>query len=283
MSPSARIDLHAHSTASDGTATPAELVRAAADAGLDVVALTDHDTVAGLAAARDALPDGLTLVPGIELSAYAVEQGRRVPLHLLAYWPREDDVPLVAAMARLREERELRGRRIVERVVAAGLPISWDQVEALAAGGSVGRPHVAQALVDAGVLPDVSAAFTSDWLGSRGRFYVPKEELPVIDAVALVRAAGGVPVFAHPFATHRGATVSTVTIEAMAAAGLAGLEVDHPDHDAAQREHAAHVARRLGLLPTGSSDWHGTRKTTRLGDETTSPEVFAALAVQAVS
>jgi len=279
-----RADLHTHSTASDGTDAPAALVAAAARAGLDVVALTDHDTAAGWDEALAAAPEGLEVVAGVEISAFSLEaSGAEVSLHLLAYWPDSDEPALAAALLRLRESRDTRAQRMVSALAADGVAVTWEQVRADAGPeGVVGRPHVARALVRAGLLPDVSAAFTPAWIGGRGaRYWAEKEELPAADAIALVRGAGGVPVFAHPLAARRGPTVTDTTIAALAAAGLAGLEVDHPDHLPAERAHLRGLARDLGLVVTGGSDHHGTNKTTPLGAETTSAEALAALRAQA--
>lgn len=279
-----RIDLHAHSTASDGTDRPAELVAAAARAGLDVVALTDHDTTAGWDEAARALPAGLTLVPGAELSCVTGgpggPDGRPVTLHLLAYLFDPDHPPLVAERTRLRQSRRDRGRRIVELMAADGLPVDWDTVRALAGGGSVGRPHVARALVDTGAVSSVAEAFDR-YLRNDGPYYLPKQDMDALVAVRLVRAAGGVPVFAHPLARRRGRVVGDEVIEAMAEAGLAGVEVDHPDHDPDDRAHLRDLAAALGLLATGSSDYHGDNKVVRLGTETTAPAVLDELVAQA--
>ncbi|HZC70297.1 MAG TPA: PHP domain-containing protein [Jatrophihabitans sp.] len=272
-----RIDLHVHSSASDGTDPPGEVVAAAAAAGLDVVALTDHDTTAGWDAARAARPAGLTLVPGVEFSCVHQEpDGRRVSLHLLAYLFEPHDAALQAEWQRLRESRRRRGQTMVDRFAADGYPISWPGVHALAGDGSVGRPHIARALVDAGVVPDVETAFR-ELLSSRQRYYVRKADTDVFEALRLVRAAGGVPVFAHPIARRRGPVVSDQTIAEMAAAGLAGLEVDHPDHDPDDRRHAAALAHDLELIATGSSDYHGANKRTRLGECRTDPEQYERL------
>ncbi|MGN6605407.1 MAG: phosphatase, partial [Jatrophihabitans sp.] len=178
--------------------------------------------------------------------------------------------------SRLRTSRLARGEQMVDRLVAAGYPISWEQVRTLAAGGTVGRPHIGRALVAAGVVADVDTAFR-ELLNSRAGFYVPKQDTDVFTALRLVRAAGGLPVFAHPLAHRRGPIVDDDVIAAMAAAGLVGLEVEHPDHDADDRAHAAALARELDLVPTGSSDYHGTNKTTRLGDCTTGAESWERL------
>ncbi|MGW4294899.1 PHP domain-containing protein [Micromonospora chersina] len=269
---SARIDLHTHSTASDGTLGPAELVRAAAEAGLDVVALTDHDTTAGWEPAVAALPPGLTLVRGAELSCrwFGVEPA--IPLHLLAYLFDPTEPELVAELARVRRAREERGARIVRLLQADGIRVSWSEILAGAAGGTVGRPHIAQALIRAGLVATTTEAFGPRWLGERYR--LPKEDIDVFRAVALVRAAGGVPVFAHPRASRRGRIVPDELIVELAAAGLAGLEADHEDHSPAEREHVRALAAELGLLVTGSSDFHGTHKTVRLGAYTTGVEAY---------
>ncbi|MDO3683178.1 PHP domain-containing protein [Micromonospora sp. C28ISP2-4] len=272
MSVPARIDLHTHSTASDGTLTPAELVRAAADAGLDVVALTDHDTTAGWAPAVAALPPGLTLIRGAEISCRWFGAEPAIPLHLLAYLFDPAEPHLAAELARVRQAREVRGERIVRLLQADGVPVSWTEILAGAGGGTVGRPHIAQALIRAGLVATTTEAFGPDWLGERYR--LPKDDIEVFQAVALVRAAGGVPVFAHPKASRRGRIVPDELIADLAAAGLAGLEADHEDHDPAEREHVRGLAADLGLLVTGSSDFHGTHKTVRLGAHTTGPEAY---------
>lgn len=272
MSVPARIDLHTHSTASDGTLTPAELVRAAADAGLDVVALTDHDTTAGWAPAVAALPPGLTLIRGAEISCRWFGAEPAIPLHLLAYLFDPAEPHLAAELARVRRAREERGERIVRLLQADGIPVSWTEILAGAGGGTVGRPHIAQALIRAGLVATTTEAFGPDWLGERYR--LPKDDIEVFQAVALVRAAGGVPVFAHPKASRRGRVVPDELIADLAAAGLAGLEADHEDHDPAEREHVRGLAADLGLLVTGSSDFHGTHKTVRLGAYTTGPEAY---------
>ncbi|GGQ57283.1 PHP domain-containing protein [Kitasatospora griseola] len=273
-----RIDLHTHSNASDGTDSPAELVANAVAAGLDVVALTDHDTVAGYGEATAAVAGtGLTLVPGAELSC----QVDGISMHMLAYLFDPAEPAFAAERELVRTDRFRRGRAIVERCRELGAPISWEQVQRIAGAGSVGRPHIASALVEAGVVASVSDAFTAEWLANEGRADVPKHETDPALAVRLVRGAGGVPVFAHPGAVKRGRTVSDQVIADLAAAGLAGLEIDHTDHDESTRSRLRDLARELGLLVTGSSDYHGSRKTVRLGEFTTDPAVYEALVAQA--
>ncbi|MFD7322511.1 PHP domain-containing protein [Streptomyces sp. NPDC059875] len=268
-----RIDLHTHSTASDGTDTPAELVRNAAAAGLDVVALTDHDTTRGYAEAIAALPEGLTLVTGAELSCRIDGVG----LHMLAYLFDPDEPELAAERELVRDDRVPRARAMVGKLQELGVPVTWEQVARIAGDGSVGRPHVAEALVELGVVPDVSGAFTQEWLADGGRAYVEKHELDPFDAIRLVKAAGGVTVFAHPLAVKRGEVVPESAMARLAEAGLDGIEVDHMDHDEATRARLRGLAKELGLLATGSSDYHGSRKTCRLGDFTTDPEIYGEI------
>ncbi|MEV0220443.1 PHP domain-containing protein [Streptomyces sp. NPDC050704] len=268
-----RIDLHCHSTASDGTDTPAELVRNAAAAGLDVVALTDHDTTRGYAEAIAAVPAGLTLVTGAELSCRLDGVG----LHMLAYLFDPEEPDLLSERELVRDDRVPRARAMIGNLQELGVPITWEQVARIAAGGSVGRPHIATALVELGVVPSVSDAFTTEWLADGGRAYVEKHESDPFEAIRLVKAAGGVTVFAHPGAAKRGQVVPESAIAELAAAGLDGIEVDHMDHEPATRARLRGLAGELGLLTTGSSDYHGSRKTCVLGEYTTDPEIYAEI------
>lgn len=275
-----RIDLHTHSTASDGTDTPAELVRHAAAAGLDVVAITDHDTTSGWTQATEALPPGMTLVRGMEMSCVGLgEDGWPVPVHLLAYLFDPADAAFAQERERLRAERVARVRSMAEKMAADGLPVDPDQVLA-SAGPSAGRPHLARALVAAGVVPTVDAAFV-DLLAPRGRYYVEKADTPLRRAVEMVAAAGGVTVVAHARARKRGRMLAVEDIRELATLGLGGLEVDHPDHSDADRRVLRGLAGELGLITTGSSDYHGTNKTIRLGEFTTAPDQFEELAGKA--
>jgi predicted metal-dependent phosphoesterase TrpH len=272
------IDLHTHSTASDGTTPPQVLVQEARAAGLDVVAITDHDTTGGWSAAADALPDGLSLVRGAEISC--VRDG--ISLHLLAYLFDPDDAALTGTLQEMRASRFGRAERMARLLEADGTGVTWARVQELA-GGTVGRPHVAQALLEQGHVATVHDAFTPDWIGTDGRYYVAKMELDVLEAVRLVTAAGGVAVFAHPRAHQRGRIVGDDVIAAMAEAGLAGVEVDHVDHDDDARVHLRALAGELGLLTTGSSDYHGTNKTVQLASSTTDPEQYERLVALARS
>lgn len=264
--------MHTHSTASDGTTPPDALVLEAAEAGLDVLALTDHDTTAGWAAAAAALPAGLALVRGAELSC----SRDGISVHLLAYLFDPEEPALASQLAQLRASRVGRAEGIVRRLVADGVPVTWEQVQDFA-DGSIGRPHIAQALVASGLIASVADAFTPEWIGTHGRYWGAKLELDVVAAIALVRAAGGVTVLAHPGASSRGRTVSDEVIADLSAAGLAGLEVEHPDHDDDAKNRLYRLAAELDLLTTGSSDFHGGNKTVRLGAHLTPEESYEAL------
>jgi 3',5'-nucleoside bisphosphate phosphatase len=265
------IDLHVHSSASDGTDPPAEVIRRAAAAGLDVVALTDHDTVAGVAGARAALPPGLTLVPGMELSCLL--EGRSV--HMLGYLFDPDDPALSAETELIRDDRTHRARAMVARLAALGAPVTWEQVTRIADGAVVGRPHIARAMAEAGVVATPADAFTAEWIGDGGRAHVGRYAPSLERAIALIRAAGGLPVLAHP--RSPGYEIGDEVIAALAAAGLAGIEVFHPDHDYPERTRLTALARSLDLAATGGSDDHGSFNASGLGSETTPPEEYERL------
>jgi len=251
-------------------------VREAREQGLDVLALTDHDTTAGWDTALQALPAGLTLVRGAEISC--VHDG--ISLHLLAYLFDREEPAFAATRLALRESREGRAEKMAKLLEADGTGVTWERVREIAQG-TIGRPHIAQALVEAGQIATVSDAFVPEWIGTDGRYHVYKLELEVMEAIGLVVGAGGVPIFAHPGATKRGRTVGDDVIAAMVDAGLAGLEVDHIDHDDQMRLHLGALASDLGLIATGSSDFHGSRKTVRLGAHTTAPEMFERIVAAA--
>jgi len=274
-----RIDLHTHSTASDGTDRPAELVAVAAAADVDVLAITDHDTTAGWAEAAEALPPGMRLLRGAEFSCVSPtgRGDRPVAVHLLGYQFDPEHPAIVAEQTRLRAEREHRLRRMTEKMAADGYPVDPDAVLALLPeGASAGRPHLARALVAAGVVGSVGEAFET-LLYNGSPYFVPKTDTPVRKAIEMVRAAGGFAVFAHPLARKRGRVVEPSVIAELAEAGLAGVEVDHPDHAAEDRALLRRVAAETGLVVTGSSDYHGTNKTTPIAAETTAPEALERL------
>ena len=266
-----RADLHVHSTASDGTDPPAEVMRRAARAGLDVVALTDHDTVAGHAEAR-AAAGPVALLPGMELSCRL--DGRS--LHMLAYLFDADQPELAAELTRIRDDRVLRARAMVDKLAGLGVDVSWGQVAAIAGQAVVGRPHIARAMADSGAIASPREAFTRDWIADGGRAYVGRYALDPVRAIDLVRAAGGVTVLAHPRA-GRDTWVTNEQITRLAAAGLAGLEVFHPDQSEAERARLIALAHDLALAITGGSDDHGSLTDYRLGCETTSGEAYQDL------
>lgn len=272
----AGIDLHAHTIYSDGTFTPEEAVSLAVERALSVLSISDHDSTEGLAEAEVAAArTSLEIVPGVELST--VHEGG--PVHLLCYWPDLGNQEFQGELRRLREDRWTRGERMVQKLQALGYPITFARVSEIAQGKNIGRPHIAEALVEAGVVSELKDAFSDELIGTGGRAYVEKHALHSLEALALVKRAGGVAVLAHPGLRWRGELpVPDELIERMAASRLDGLEVDHPDHDAAARVRYREMARRLGLVATGSSDCHGTRyDPVRMGSETTDPEEFVRL------
>jgi len=267
-------DLHAHTNRSDGTFTPTELVDLAVQRGLDGVAITDHDTLEGLEEGAAAADGRLEVVPGVEFSA----EYDGASLHVLAYWIDPDDEALTAELRRLTDTRFRRGELMVEKLQELGYPITFERVRAIAGGDTIARPHVAQAMVEAGIVPNEKAAFTEEFIADGGRAWVPKHALHPLDALALIDDAGGVCVLAHPGMWKGQGSVPDELIEAMAEGGMAGLEVDHPDHDAAQREKYRAMTERLGLVATGASDCHGKRyDPVRLGCETTDAGSVARL------
>jgi predicted metal-dependent phosphoesterase TrpH len=281
--PSSRIDLHTHSTASDGTDSPAGLVTAAAAAGIDVLAITDHDTTAGWDEAAAALPAGMQLVRGAEFSCVSPtgRGDRDVAVHLLGYLFDPCHTAIVAEQTRLRAERVERLHRMTEKMAADGYPVDVETVFALLPeGASAGRPHLARALVAAGVVGSVDEAFAT-LLYNGSPYYVPKVDTPIVTAIEMVRAAGGVAVFAHPLARKRGRVVEPSVIAELVAAGLVGVEVDHPDHDPADRDLLRGLAADTGLVATGSSDYHGTNKTTPIAAETTAADALGDLVSRA--
>ena len=273
----APIDLHTHSSVSDGTETPAQLIRAARVAGLGTVALTDHDSTAGWAEATQAtLGTGLTLIPGMEFSTRI----SFASVHLLAYLFDPTDAALVAETARIRQARLVRAEQMVDRI-GEDYALSWDDVLAQSTdGGTIGRPHIADALVARGHALTRSEAFAGI-LHWKAGYYQPHYAPDPLTAVKMVRAAGGVPVVAHPATRSVADVVPEERLARLADAGLFGLELDHrenkPDAVAKLRE----LAAKYGLEITGSSDYHGEGKPNRLGENTTAPEVLEKIIEQA--
>ncbi|GAA1818661.1 PHP domain-containing protein [Agromyces neolithicus] len=264
-------DLHTHSTVSDGTESPARLLEQAATAGLWGIALTDHDSTSGWAEAAAAVPEtGVALIPGMELST---REGY-MSVHLLAYLVDPLDAALVDETARIRESRLSRAEDIVRRI-GRDYALSWDDVLAQTAeGATIGRPHIADALVARGHAPDRSAAFASilhpQW-GYARPHYAPDP----LTGVRLIRAAGGVPVLAHPGTRGAEQVVPPRRLRQLVDAGLFGLEVDHPENRADAKPRLRELATRFGLEITGSSDYHGTGKPNRLGECRTAPDVVS--------
>jgi hypothetical protein len=268
------IDLHTHTNRSDGTFEPEELVRHAAERDLEVIAVTDHDTTGGLEAASEAgVAAGVEVVPGVEFSA----EYDGTSVHVLCYWMDVDDPELQAELSRLRDDRFRRGEMMIEKLQALGFDISFDRVREIAQGGNIVRPHVAQAMVEAGIVASESEAFER-WIADGKPAHVAKHALDPVDAVRLIRGAGGLCVLAHPGMWGDQTSVPDELIEAMAGAGMTGLEVDHTDHGPEQRERYRQMARSLGLVPTGGSDCHGTRyEPIRLGTSLCDPESLGRL------
>ena len=255
--PAARgcVDLHAHTTASDGTATPEEFVAAAVAAGLSAVAVTDHDTVGSVAeVTRRAEPHGLDVVAGVELSLH--DDGGR-ELHVLGLHL-ADPALVDRALESVRDARRSRAVQMVAKLNELGVAVTMEAVLAEAAGGAVGRPHVARAVIKAGHATALQQVFDR-WLGAGKPAYVDKARLSVSDGVALVHRAGGVAVYAHP-----GAEATRERIAPLVDAGLDGLEVRHPSHSADDIKRIRALVRTFGLVPSGGSDWHGAKGGPRL-------------------
>src|SRR5690625_2806560 len=272
----ARIDPHTHSAASDGTESPTALMRAAAAAGLDVLGLTDHDTWQGWEEAAAAVADtGVALLRGAELST--ISHG--ISVHLLSYLHDPTDEELLAEATAARESRVHRAQRMVTNI-ARDFELTWHDVMAQATDAvTVGRPHIADALVARGHVADRAAAF-AEILHPHGPYYVPYYAPDTARAIRLVRAAGGVPVMAHPRASARGRVVSQQVIADLVTAGLAGLEVYHRDHPPEAVAQLEDLARELGVCVTGARGYHGAGNPHRRGEHLPSPEVLEQIIVQ---
>jgi predicted metal-dependent phosphoesterase TrpH len=264
------VDLHTHSSVSDGTETPAELVRSAAAAGLGTVAITDHDSTAGwLDAAATSSEVGVTVIPGMELSTRI----EFASVHMLGYLFDPADEALTAETRRIRSGRLKRAEDMVRRI-SEDYDISWaDVMDQATEGATVGRPHIADALVARGFAPDRSAAFAGILHWRRG-YYMPHYAPEPLTGVRLIRGAGGVPVLAHPGTAGRGRVIPEERLARLVDAGLFGLEIDHRENTPDGKERLLELAAKFGLAITGSSDYHGDGKPNRLGENTTAPEVL---------
>jgi len=268
----AAYDLHTHSVHSDGTTRPAEIAREAADLGLAGFALTDHDTIDGWDEARAAAAEaGIEFLPGIEITTKSGGRSR----HLLGYGIRPETGELFEALAEVRDSRFLRAREMVRRL-APDFAITWEQVLGEENERTVGRPHIADALVDAGYFEDRGAAF-ADVLHPRSPYYLGTHAIDTVEAIRLVRAAGGAPVLAHPAAHRQKSPQSAADLRSFAAAGLWGVELSHPENREDWLPALAAAATDLGLESTGASDYHGAGKPNRLGERTTPADTFERL------
>ncbi|MCL2735490.1 MAG: PHP domain-containing protein [Propionibacteriaceae bacterium] len=257
------IDLHTHSTVSDGTDSVPEVIRAAHAAGVEVLALTDHDTMDGVDLAQDCgRREGVEVLNGMEMSTHLLVDNIRRPVHLLAYGCSHEDQPLADLLARVREARVTRVPRMLELLAELGMPLTLEEVEAWCATSSTtGRPHVADAMVHRGYVASRDEAFAR-YLYDDGPAYVSRYTPTVAEAVDAVNAAHGVAVVAHPWARGGAAWMTVDAIADLAADhGLVGIEADHVDHSISDRGLLHRVADDLGLVATGSSDYHGRGKT----------------------
>lgn len=269
------IDLHLHSNVSDGTGSPTEVVREAHAAGVRTMALTDHDTAAGWDEAREeCMRLGMTFIPGMEFSS-RIEHGS---IHILAYLIDPNYAPLAEELDKLQNDRENRLRQMTENV-SADYDITWEHVmeQVAASGKSLGRPHLADALVAQGIIGERGEAFDGI-LSKNGPYYVSQYALDPVSAVKLIRAAGGVPVMAHP--TTRGRVAPMEYIDRLIEAGLGGYEIEHRENMEPGKTILREICLERGLIMTGSSDYHGTGKPNQPGENTTAPEMLAKIIEQ---
>ena len=256
----AEVDLHLHTTFSDGTLSPTQLVRLCAQRGLNVIAITDHDSTEGISESIEAAREtpGLSLIPGIELST-------DIPgaeIHLLGYFVDHENPEFQRTLQQLRDGREDRARRMVEKLRALGVEISWDRVQELSGGGAIGRPHLAQAMVEKGYVKYPRDAF-DEYLGRNGPAYVERAKLTPVEAVRLLGEHGALPVMAHPTYAAKSQGMEGIeelrdTLSELKEAGLVGMEVHYGDYTAEQVESLARMAEELDLIPCGGSDYHAS-------------------------
>ncbi|NCX09333.1 MAG: PHP domain-containing protein [Actinobacteria bacterium] len=272
------IDLHTHTNFSDGTDSPAQLINKALAAGISVIGLTDHDSVSGWQEATAALRPGISLVPGAEISCQTLDG---ISVHILGLLFDSQNVELMKTMEETRMNRHGRMAKIIARINEAGIDITMDDVlEQLADGATLGRPHLADALVKKGVVASRDEAFTQ-MLHNKSKYYVSHYSPTPEVAIKLIKDAGGVSVIAHPMASHRGRTISSETFGSLIKAGLDGIEVDHRDHSPEEKNQLIELARDNNLVMTGASDYHGNGKLNLLGEYTTLPHEWERLEAKA--
>ena len=268
------IDLHTHTTASDGTDSPAALVNKAHSAGITTLAITDHDSTSGWGEAVTALRPSLSLVLGAEISTLTLDG---ISVHMLGLLFDGQDKNMQNMLAESRDTRIPRMRKMIELLAADGINISIEDVMAATpVGATLGRPHLADALVRNKVVASRDEAFI-ELLHNGSKYYVTHAAPTPEAAIHQINQAGGVAVIAHPFASRRGEIISADTFKHLVSAGLHGIEVNHRDHSQSEREQLAEIADQLGLVKTGSSDYHGNGKLNELGENLTDPEQWARL------
>jgi len=268
------IDLHTHTSYSDGTDTPAQLINKALAAGISIIGLTDHDSISGWQEATDALRTGISLVPGAEISCQTPDG---ISVHILGLLFDSNNSELMSTLEKTRENRHGRMGKIIARINEAGIDITMDDVlEQLSDGATLGRPHLADALVKKGIVASRDEAFTQ-MLHNNSKYYVSHYSPTPEAAIKLIKAAGGVSVIAHPMASHRGRTISLDTFGSIIQAGLDGIEVDHRDHSPDEKLQLIKLANESNLVMTGASDYHGNGKLNTLGEYTTKPEQWEKL------
>lgn len=268
------IDLHTHTTASDGTDSPFALINKALSAGITTLAITDHDTTSGWSEAVQALRPPMSLVLGAEISTLTTEG---ISVHMLGLLFDGEDVEMQKMLAESRDTRMPRMRKMIELLAADGISITMEDVMAAAPdGATVGRPHLADALVANGVVATRDEAFI-DLLHNDSKYYVTHAAPTPESAIDCIKRAGGVSVIAHPFASRRGETISADSFSSLVKAGLNGIEVNHRDHSADERKQLIEIADQLNLIKTGSSDYHGNGKLNALGENLTDPAQWERL------
>jgi predicted metal-dependent phosphoesterase TrpH len=279
------IDLHTHTNASDGTDSPTQLIDKAINRGINILALTDHDTTRGWGEAETALlnhpsKSGMKLVLGSEISC---QDDDGISIHMLGLLFDPDYQPLFEVLERTRENRHSRMERIIARLNEAGIDITIDEVNAQRKGdATLGRPHLADALVARGHVASRDEAFAA-LLHNKSKFYINHYSPSPVETIKLIKAAGGVAIIAHPLASQRGRTISMDLFESLIAAGLDGIEVDHRDHSESEKSDLLRFAIEHELIVTGASDYHGTGKLNQLAEYTTHPRQWEALEAKALS